>query len=182
MQGNPTPPPPNASATRHKVFAADEHDPDLANRLVEETLSSELNVVALYTRTVPSILAQLRHFARRSAQSLYAWNPDEGLSSLREDDIVVPGSKRLVDALRHMLAAVHFGVYVIPNIAPHLTGPLTAQLRNFSRTRGTGAERRLLLLEEKIDLPAALGENCTHLLHQPRSAGRLRLRDGRWVR
>jgi hypothetical protein len=182
MQGNLPTPPPSIGATRHKVFAADEHDPDLASRLVEETLAAELNVVAMYTRFVPTIMAQLRQFARRSAQSLYAWNPDEGLSSLREDDIVVPGSKRLADALRHMFASAHFGVYVIPNIAAHLTGPLTAQLRNFSRNRTSAAERRLLLLEARVDLPAALGENCAHLLHQPRSAGRLRLRDGRWVR
>lgn len=182
MQGNAPTPPTGSSGTRHKVFAADEHDPDLASRLIEETLAAEFNVVALYTRAVPTIMAQLQQFARRSAQSLYAWNPDEGLSSLREDDIVVPGSKRLVDALRHMLAAVHFGIYIIPDIASHLTGPLTAQLRNFSRSSNGGAKRRLLLLETRIDLPAALGENCAHLLHQPRSAGRLRLRDGRWVR
>lgn len=182
MSGPATPPPPSAQASRHRVFAADEHDPDLASRLFEETLAAESNVVVLYTRTVDSVLAQLRQFARRGAQSLYTWTPDQGLSSLREDDIVVPASKRFADALRHILAANHFGVYVIPELASHLTGPLAAQLRNFSRARGSGAARRILLLESRVDLPAALGEHISHLLHQPRSAGRLRLRDGRWVR
>lgn len=182
MEGSVPKTPVPSAQPRHKVFAADENDPDLPARLFEETLASPFNVVALYTRGAPSVMAQLKQFARRSAQSLYTWNPDEGLSSLREDDIFVPGSKRLVDAMRHIVAANHFAVYVIPNVAPHLTSPICAQMRTFSRARGNGPERRVLLLEERVDLPASIGEHCAHLLHQPRSAGRLRLRDGRWIR
>jgi len=170
------------TASRHRVFAADANDPGLASRLFDEVLASSLNVVTLYTRSGAEILDQLRVFTRRSAQSAYWYRADLGLCSMRQDDIVVPGSKRLTDAIKHVGSTAHFGLYVFIDIGEKLTSPLIAQLRTFSRQRAGGVERRILMLEQKLDIPASLGEHCHHLLHQPRSAGRMRLRDGRWGR
>lgn len=173
---------PESTVSRHRVFAADANDPGLAARLFDEVLASSLNVVTLYTRNGHEILEQLRVFTRRSAQSVYWYSAEVGLCSMRQDDIVVPGSKRLIDAIKHVSSTAHFGLYVFSDIGDRLNSPLIAQLRTFSRQRSGSIERRILMLEQKLDIPASLGEHCHHLLHQPRSAGRMRLRDGRWGR
>jgi hypothetical protein len=166
---------------RYHVLAADANEPDYAARLNQLLLESPSVLVALYTKNTPEILKALETYTRRNAQSIYSWTMDRGFVGLREDSFVVPATRRIPDAIRHVQASVHFGTYLISASAVQFTPPLIAQLRQMARAQD-GITKRLVFISEDGNLPASLTEYCAHIQLQPRSAARLRLRDGRWIR
>ena len=81
----------------------------------------------------------------RTGTSMYLWDPDGGISSLRESGLRVPGSKRITDALRYVLQSMHFGIYLFTGFEDHLKPPDTVLLRRISRIH-TGNERKIVFL------------------------------------
>jgi hypothetical protein len=126
------------------------------------------------------VIEHLRVLARRQGQSIYAWTAQNGLASLREAGITVPGSQRPAEALRYVLQSNHFGIYLFPEITPQLYAQFAPQLRQIARAQ-PGVERKVVLMGSQIRLPAGLEALCSRMSVVHRNAPRIRLRDGRWV-
>ena len=167
--------------SRYRVLASDPMDAEFAQVLHQHIEDSPSILIALYCRGAAEVVKAFEGYSRRHGTTFYAWTMDRGLISLREDGIVVPGSRRLGEALRYVQQSVHFGIYLLPVAGQQLTPPTIAQLRQITRA-SDGVIKRVVLLNEGGDLPASILEYCAHIQLQPRSSARLRLRDGHWVR
>ena len=79
---------------------------DTLDRIVD----AESALVVLRTDQPEVVVEQFRQITRRSGQSAYVWYRDDGLRSLREGDVRVPGCRRVSDTLRYVLQSMHFGI------------------------------------------------------------------------
>ncbi|HET6631137.1 MAG TPA: hypothetical protein VFG73_00320 [Rhodanobacteraceae bacterium] len=150
-------------------------------QLLERIVDSDCNIVLLDVAKPGPVIEQLRQVVRRSGQALYLWQADSGLLSLREGDMVVPGAKRLTDALRFVRRSMHFGVYLIDGGAELLRPPDMALLMQIARLRD-GPARRVVMMAPRLRVPANLESLCLRIGVAGDQAVRPRLRDGRWVR
>lgn len=149
-------------------------------KLYEHILQSQHNLIAIETADADDVLARFRVLALRTGQSIYYWQEDAGITSLRDREVRVPGSKRVSDALRYILQSMQFGVYLFTDYAGHLRPPNTGLLRQIARsTSGNG--RKVVFVGEQIDMPDGLDSLVEWLVYEPTAPGRPRLRDGRWV-
>lgn len=164
-----------------RVLAADFEEPQFAQLLYQQIDDADSRLVVIYTRSHAELSQRLEPFSRRSGLSIYSWTQDRGFISLRDNGVVVPGTRRLPDALRFIQQSGHFGVYLLPCTGPSFTPPLVAQLRQIARA-DDGIGRKIVLLSEDGDVPATLSSYCAHVQLEPRSRAPLRLRDGRWIR
>ena len=160
-------------------MSVESSDISVSNRLFDRVLASTQNLVVVETTDVDEVVTQFRQFALRSGQSIYQWQDDVGISSLRESEVRVPGSKRMADALRYILQSMHFGIYLFTDYAGHLRPPNTGLLRQIARVRGNA--RKVVFVGGTVVLPDSLEEVSEHLTHERVAPTRLRLRDGRWV-
>lgn len=149
--------------------------------LYEQILDSGSHLVLVQSPFPDEVIVYLRMMAQRRGHSIYAWSADAGLTSLREHGITVAATRRLPDALRYLLQSSHFGVYVFPAGRRELTPQVLAVLRQIGRGK-EGGDKRVVLLANKLELPATLEPLATVILHKHGPSNRLRLRDGRWIR
>lgn len=170
-----------SSAATFRVLAADFDEPQFAQLLYQQIEAAESRLVVVYTRSHAELSQQLEPFSRRSGLSIYSWTQDRGFISLRDNGVVVPGTRRLPDALRFIQQSGHFGVYLLPCNGLSFTPPIVAQLRQVARA-DDGIGRKIVFLSEDGDIPATLSSYCSHVQLEPRSRAPLRLRDGRWIR
>lgn len=125
-------------------------------------------------------LAYFEMMARRAGAAVYAWTASTGLQSVKSRDIALPGTRRLADALRHILQTTHFGIYLFNGFENDLGG---ACVRVVLRLLGAGgADRKVVLVGRDVVLPATLENQALRISHRPTRPGRPRLRGGRWVR
>jgi hypothetical protein len=155
-------------------------DLSVTQKLIDRIVQSPHHLVVLETANVGETLAQMRTLAMRGGTSVYAWDPESGLASLRERGLNVPGSKRLTDALRYVLQSMHFGVYLFVDFVGHIKPADTLLLRRISRMQ-TVNERKLVFVGSNFELPEELDGMYERLTAQTEQQHRLRLRDGRWV-
>ncbi|MBS0556978.1 MAG: hypothetical protein JSR27_06130 [Proteobacteria bacterium] len=161
----------NASTTG-EVFVT----PALFDRIVQ----SAQNLVAIRTANAEDVIAQFRLLALRTGQSVYYWQEDAGIASLRDRDVRVPGSKRASDALRYILQSPQFGIYLFTDFAEHLRPPNTGLLRQIARSRSV-AGRKIVFVGDAIEMPEGMDVLVEAISHQAADGARPRLRDGRWV-
>lgn len=152
----------------------------IVRRLLERIVASPAHLIMLETERCDETIALMRTLAMREGTSIYAWEPELGLASLRESGLHVPGSKRLTDALRYVTQSTHFGVYVFACDAEAIKPVDTLLLRRISRMP-TSSERKLVFLQCKVDMPEELEGLFEHLAVDNELRPQLRLRDGRWV-
>jgi hypothetical protein len=152
----------------------------VTQKLLDQILKTPGNLIALETTHVSDALAQFRTLAMRTGTSMYLWEPDGGISSLRESGLRVPGSKRITDALRYVLQSMHFGVYIFTSFEDHLKPPDTVLLRRISRIH-TGNERKILFLGANLSVPEEIEGSLQRLNPDSEVRTPPRLRDGRWV-
>ena len=152
----------------------------LVQKLLDRIVQSSQALIALETSSSAETLTQMRMLAMRGGTSIYAWEPESGLASLRESGLHVPGSKRMTDALRYVLQSMHFGVYLFVDFADHLRPTDTLLLRRISRLQATN-ERKLVFIGNRIDLPEELDGMFERFTAESEMHRQLRLRDGRWV-
>lgn len=156
-------------------------------QLFDRIIGGERALLAIETDRADELLAQFRQHAVRSGNSIYAWNEEKGIVSLREGQLTVPGSVRLPEALRYVQSSPQFGLYLFPHLDAHLRGsPQRVQiiglLRQFARGRSSpGGVRRIVLLGPRLDLDESLDALVERIADVPESGRSLRLRDGRWV-
>jgi hypothetical protein len=117
----------------------------------------------------------------RSGQSVYLWDPDNGIAALRQSELRVPGSKRFNDALRFILQSMQFAVYLLIDFEDQIKPPNTALLRRFARIR-TGNQRKMVFLAEKLVFPEEIDPLVQRMTPGMVTSSPPRLRDGRWVR
>ncbi len=151
-----------------------------AHKLLERIIGSPHHLVALETSHLEQTLERLRVLALRSGTSVYAWQPESGIVSLRESDLHVPGSKRIGDALRYVLQSMHFGIYLFADFADYLKPADTVSLRRISRSQ-TGNKRKLVFVGSRFDLPEELEGMYERIAADEDKPQGLRLREGRWV-
>jgi hypothetical protein len=151
----------------------------VVQKLLDRIVQSPQHIVALQTTSVSDTVSQMRVLAMRGGTSIYAWDPDGGLASLRESGMHVPGSKRMSDALRYVLQSMHFGIYLFVDFETHLKPADVLLLRRISRTP-TSNERKLVFVGN-VDLPEELDGMYDRLAVESEMHRQLRLRDGRWV-
>ncbi len=149
-------------------------------RLYDHVLESPGNLVLLDSPFPEELLAHMRLMSQRRGHSIYAWNHETGLASLREHGITVAGSKRLAEALRFVLQSGHFGVYVFPAERSEFTAQVLALMRQIARGK-EGGDKRVVVLGTAIKVPA-LSALARTIVHRHGPSDRLRMRDGRWVR
>lgn len=152
----------------------------VVKKLLDRIIESPRHLFALDTANADDLLVQMRVLAMRGGTSIYAWEPEGGLASLRESGLNVPGSKRLTDALRYVMQSTHFGIYLFAGFPGHLRPGDTLLLRRISRMPTTN-ERKLVFLGSHVELPEALDGMFDRLAAESASRLQLRLRDGRWV-
>jgi hypothetical protein len=155
-------------------------DLSVTQKLLDRIVQSQHHLVVLESANVGETLAQMRMLAMRGGTSVYAWDPDTGIASLRERGLNVPGSKRLTDALRYVLQSMHFGVYLFVDFIGLIKPADTLLLRRISRMQ-TVNERKLVFVGSNFELPEELEGMFERLTAQTEQQHRLRLRDGRWV-
>ncbi|HET8897203.1 MAG TPA: hypothetical protein VFN09_00275 [Rhodanobacteraceae bacterium] len=150
---------------------------EVLGRIVE----SSRNLVLLDTADSGDFVERLRLLTRRSGQSLYLWKQETGLLSLREGDLVVPGCRRLTDALRFIRRSMHFGIYLLQDVGELLRPQDTVLLAQIARLND-GPARRVVLMGPADDYSESLRAVSLQLSVSGGEHQRPRLRDGRWVR
>lgn len=147
----------------------------------DRILSASGPLVALQAGDIAWLVEEFRLVARRSGQAVYLWRDTEGLVSLRDAQMRVPGCVRLGDALRYILQSLHFGVYLLDMPADPPSATDSALLRQLART-STGHIRRVVLVGADPALLATFEDDVIHVgAAGPARFAKPRLRDGRWV-
>lgn len=153
----------------------------VTQQLMDDLSSSERNVIAIESPVVPDLIAQFRQFAMRSGLPIYLWAAETGIVSLREMDFVVPGSQRLVDALRHVASTLHLGIYLFVGASKDLRPPASGVVRQIARPGAAVEGRKLVFLDKKVRLSEGLDTMVYRIVHDISLRRPPRLRDGRWV-
>ncbi len=149
-------------------------------RLIEEIVAASSNVIALDSNRIDELLEQFRQYAMRTGSSIYAWNPENGIQSLREAGVGVPRTNRLLDAMKHVTSSSHFGLFIFTGYQKEFRAPMPAQLKQYSKMR-EATERRIILIDHPPKLPDGLADVVYLISDLTVKRGRPRLRDGRWV-
>ena len=153
-------------------------DTDIANELLDTIVGAQRSLVMLRCDDTPRLLDLLRRHAIRTGQSLYAWDEDTGLRSLRDAQVSVPSSLRFGDALRQIIQSAHFGIYFFAE-HPQFDAATIPLLRQTARLSGDHV-RRVVLMGANTELPP--GIEAFEFSRSAAKPVRPRLRDGRWVR
>lgn len=137
-------------------------------------------VVVLETGHAEEMIVQFRRLAQRSGQVMYLWRESDGLHSLREGEVAVPGCVRVADTLRYVMQSMHFGVYLLADMAPPVKPTVMSLLRQIARVQ-TPYVRRVVLMTQTPALASVLEDVAVSIDCDHARAVRPRLRDGRWV-
>lgn len=150
-----------------------------AAALLEHIIGADATVLMVETAEADSLVEHFARLTRRRGQALYQWRPDCGLLSMREGEMTVPGCQRLGDVLRHVLASVHFGIYLLHGLDVPLAAPARALLQQIARAR-TEHLRRVVLLGTDTGMVDTI-KGAVVVRESEHARVRPRLRDGRWV-
>ena len=149
-------------------------------KLFDQIVQSQQNLIAIETANATEVLAQFRMLALRTGQSVYYWQEESGIASMRDREARVPGSKRSGDALRYILQSPQFGVYLFTEYAENLRPPNVNVLRQIAKSRTVNG-RKVVFVGEKFRMPEGMDVMFDHIAHEQVTRTRPRLRDGRWV-
>ena len=149
-------------------------------RLFDRIVQSPRNLVAIETADAAEVLDRMRNLAMRTGQSVYYWQDEAGITSLREREVRVPGSKRVSDALRYILQSMQFGVYLFTDFDDHLRAPNIGLLRQIARST-SGKGRKVVFVGTPLRMPDGLDLLLERIVYEPGVKSRPQLRDGRWI-
>jgi hypothetical protein len=148
--------------------------------IFERILDAPGGLVVLKGADSATLIGQFRTIARHSGQAVYLWQPDGGLSSLRDAHARVPGCQRLGNALRYMQQSMHFGIYLLSELELPLSAMDATLLRQFERAPA-GHVRRVVLIDAPASLVEHLGAAALVIDARADLPRHPRLRDGHWV-
>lgn len=148
--------------------------------IFERILASASALVVLETTDALELLGQFRVIARASGQSMYVWQPDSGLVSLRDPHGGIPDCRRLAKALRYIQQSLHFGIYFLVGLELPLSAIEDTLLRQLAQAPDVPL-RRVVLMDAPGAWADALSDVATRLDGDDSRPQQLRLRDGHWV-
>ncbi|MBE1161172.1 hypothetical protein [Dyella acidiphila] len=148
--------------------------------IYERILTAPGGLVVLEHDHSEALVEQFRALARNHGQTVYVWDPQDGMENLREAHARVPGSQRLSIALRYIQQSIHFGVYLLRQFPLPMSATDSALLRQLARAPA-GHVRRVVLLDAAPALAASFDDVAVRLSGTAPMAQRPRLRDGRWL-
>ncbi|MFC5741090.1 hypothetical protein [Dyella tabacisoli] len=148
--------------------------------IFERILAAPGSLVALEGGDTEVLIDQLRVLVRHTGQSVYLWQPEIGLDSLRDAHARVPGSQRLSQVLRLVQQSIHFGVYLLRGVQLPLPATDLSLLRQLARVQ-KGHVRRVVLLDAPTALVDSLNDVIARVSCAIKPELRPRLRDGRWL-
>jgi hypothetical protein len=154
-------------------------DPAITSALLERIVEAGQSLILLRCGERDLLHEQLRLHSIRTGQALYVWGEGEGLRSVREGQLPVPGSRRFADALRYVVQSAHFGIYFFSGYPQPFDATMIPLLRQIAKLGGERV-RRVVLLDPDTSLPPTI--ECCELGWNAGAHARPRLRDGRWVR
>jgi hypothetical protein len=154
-------------------------DPAITSALLERIVEAGQSLILLPCEEQDLLHEQLRLHSIRTGQALYVWREGDGLRSVREGQLPVPGSRRFADALRYVAQSAHFGIYFFSGYPQPFDAAMVPMLRQIARLGGERV-RRVVLLDPGTSLPTTI--ECCELGWNAGAHARPRLRDGRWVR
>lgn len=154
--------------------------PQAGAEIFEKIVAAPSGLVVLDSKDVHGLIDQFRAIARHTGQSMYLWQPDTGLGSLRDAHVRVPDCQRLGNALRYMQQSMHFGVYFLLGLELPLSAMDATLLRQLARAPKEHL-RRVVLIDAPTALAEHLGDLASRICGEDSQPRRLRLRDGRWL-
>ena len=78
----------------------------VTQKLLDRIVQSTQHLVLLETANVGDTVAQMRMLAMRGGTSVYVWDPESGIASLRESGLNVIPADNLSDAAEKIVKAV----------------------------------------------------------------------------
>lgn len=150
-------------------------------KLLDEIVEASGPLLSLRSERVTDAIGEFRRLTLRGGHAVYAWNATDGIVSLGASEVRLPGTHRLVDALRYVVQSVHFAIYLFSDFEKQLGPPTIALLKRLG-TAERGSEPRLVFVSMDFVFPADIADSIIHLQSdgsgEPR---RPRLRDGHWL-
>jgi len=146
---------------------------------LDQIIEADSAVVVLRAEQPDLVVEQFRQVTRRSGQTVYVWHPEQGLRSLRDEDVRVPGCRTFGDTMRYVLHSMHFGIYLLTGFRGKLDKSDTTMLRKLLRG-STEHVRKVVFLSNDDALLASIGDLAS-VIGGTTVGTRPRLRDGRWV-
>lgn len=150
----------------------------LTAQQVDDLLERPERILTVRSEDPDATMHRLEGHARHTGKAVYVWHPDQGLQSLKVNDMGVPGSARLSDALRYIANSRHYGVYAFVDFETQLNLSCIQLLHDIANMN-TGNDRKIILVGREFRLPTKLAGLAAHLEHARER--KLRMRDGRWV-
>ncbi len=150
------------------------------SKFFESLLEMDSTVIALDVDNLESSLLHLRALSRSTGKSFYYWSENNGLHSMKDSEITVPGCNKLIDAFRHISNSLHFGIYIFSGFESQLTYTTIEALRKIS-TNTVQSKHCIILIAENLKLPGVLESALQKVTYHEEARARLKLRDGRWL-
>lgn len=150
------------------------------SKFFESLLETGHTVIALDVSDLDSTLLHLRSLSRSTGRSFYYWSENNGLHSMKDSEITVPGCSKLIDALRHVANSLHYGIYIFSGFDKQLTHNANQALISIAKNPNE-AKHCVILIGEKLNLPGMLKSSIHQVAYHEQDQPKLQLRDGRWV-
>lgn len=123
-----------------------------------QLLDSELSVAAVQGAEAQTLLGAFKRLSLTTGQAVYNWTPSNGLYRLGAEHILIPRTRQPVDVLSYVLSSRHYGVYLLHEMAEHLSKAPVQSLLKRIVAKDDGIRRLVLLLDEHVEIPAGLQE------------------------
>ncbi len=127
----------------------DQHD-------LEVIIQSRFPIIVADTYEESRVLRLLERLARLKEWALFDWSV---ISGLRRRDVSkgpIPQTRDPGDALRHIDATPHNGIYVLLDFHPYLKDPVNIRLLKEIALGYDNTPRTVILVSHQVDLPAEL--------------------------
>ncbi len=150
------------------------------SKFFESLLEAGHTVIALDVGDLDSTLLHLRSLSRSTGRSFYYWSENNGLHSMKDSEITVPGCNKLIDALRHISNSLHYGIYIFSGFHDQLSHNTIQALINIAKNP-KNAKHCVILIGENLTLPGLLKSSTHQVAYHEQERPKLQLRDGRWI-
>ncbi len=112
---------------------------------IRALINSDTRLAVVETGDHDRIIDWLRKMFTKTGQASYVWTAQDGLRRIAVEHILIPNTLRPLDAMEHILASQHFGIYLLHNFQVGLSIPnVCARLEQ--QITDTGSVRKLVLL------------------------------------
>ncbi|HQU15364.1 MAG: hypothetical protein ACYC18_04365 [Gammaproteobacteria bacterium] len=133
---------------------------------IEQLVQADFRLIAIETTTPDRVMEMFRSFSQRTGKAVYHWTAEDGMFRLGGfEHIIIPHTQRALDVLDYIASNSLYGVYLLRGImAPLQDKRCIAALRRIAEAQD-GTPRLIVLLDEKVSLPAELRDLSARVKH-----------------